>query len=281
MLISKRGLDKFSSYIESINDLNETVNAIIKAINKDKITSVIKLVSENEELTNYIKDRILEKNYYRVGKSSSIDQICSIIGYNCLKNLLYQYVIYSYRPKKWNIYNFTDSRFDEFLSDINFYWLIILKNELPDSEEELMNITIYITLLVIATDILFSKYADDVLIHEKIIGEVDLIMLLDNFLDISTKEFIGGLCKTIAVENLDKNSTILDIIIASISRHRNNEDIASLTASTLLKTMLLYVVNKTTFLRSNIKVLLSPNPYEIKPHYKKFIEIVKSSNINE
>ncbi|MDD3324789.1 MAG: HDOD domain-containing protein [Sulfurospirillaceae bacterium] len=198
--------EQIESYVASIPSLSKNVRECLKYLDDGNLGLCADTASHDKALMFYLASIVNKPIFGFRNDISNPRQIFSILGVVRAKQILYSYYISLITPKKWEVFDFSTQKFQDFQARLIFKWEKILKSLNIENEELSMAVTIIPASLAFC-DMLFRDMLDIVLP----LREVKQISYEEILYKTSQKTFFD-ICALVA-KKWDFSTDIVDFIV--------------------------------------------------------------------
>lgn len=255
-----------NNYIETIPPIPKIVKECSRLLDEGDLVAAADKASEDRALIHYLQNIVNKPIFGFRDEIKNPRQIFGILGLSRAKQLIYGYYLLLILPKKWEVFDFNSSSFQEFQARLIYYWGKIVKYLQKENDELNQAISIVPASLIVC-EMLFRDIQDTVkllkdkrdLSYEEILFKMTGRTLLDIASLVAKKwEF-----KEETIELIKKIGTKDDDCSEEIH---------------FLRLLLVYEMSRPMMLKSGLSDLFDINITQDEKIVEKFYEIIQSDD---
>jgi len=153
MMLSETTID---NYIESIPPIPEVVRVCAKALESGDMVHAADIANEDRALIHYLQNIVNKPIFGFRDEIKNARQVFGILGISKAKQLIYGYYLLLILPKKWEVFDFNSSKFQDFQARLIHNWGKIVKF-LGDENSEIIPAISIIPASLVVSEMLFSE----------------------------------------------------------------------------------------------------------------------------
>jgi len=116
-----------NNYIETIPPIPKIVKRCVKILDDGDLVYAADIASEDRALIHYLQSIVNKPIFGFRGEIKNARQIFGILGLSKVKQLIYGYYLLLILPKKWEVFDFNASLFQDFQARLIHNWEKIVK----------------------------------------------------------------------------------------------------------------------------------------------------------
>jgi hypothetical protein len=263
-MVSKRELER---YIKDIPPKPETVQRVLKAIDKGELREAGEIALEDPILTKYLENLVNRPVYGFRNRVKNPSQIFSILGTTGSSEAVYHYLLSLLRPKKWHIFNLNSKMFQDLQATLGYYWRKVLKHEGIEKDNSIAQAIALLPATIVVCDSVFNKSIGELQLIEGS-SELDFNLLLKEVTGISLFDMIIFVGKYWSF-----SPTALHIIKASSSKN-DSKDSKIIRLGQFMHLILFYVLSKREYVSSGLNSFIKFDIDYVMPVYEEFQELL-------
>jgi HD-like signal output (HDOD) protein len=144
------------NYIESIPPIPKIVKRCAQALDKGDMVLAADIANEDRALTHYLQNIVNKPIFGFRDEIKNTRQVFGILGISKAKQLIYGYYLLLILPKKWKVFDFNMTKFQDFQARLIHHWGKIVKF-LGKEDDELISAISIIPASLIVCEMLFSN----------------------------------------------------------------------------------------------------------------------------
>lgn len=157
-MLSNSTIDK---YIDDVPPVPKIVKDCIKAINEGELAKAADIASEDRALVHYLQIIVNKPIFGFRNEITNSRQIFGILGTYRARQIIYSYYILLLLPKKWEVFDFDSSKFQDFQARLIHHWSNIVEH-IDNQNKELAGAITIIPATLVVCEMLFREIKDTV-----------------------------------------------------------------------------------------------------------------------
>ncbi len=149
------------NYIESIPPIPEIVRRCSEALENGDMVRAADIANEDRALIHYLQSIVNKPIFGFRYEIKNARQIFGIFGISKAKQLIYGYYLLLILPKKWEVFDFNSSKFQDFQARLIYNWGKIVKS-LGCEDSEIIPAISIIPASLIVSEMLFNDISSTV-----------------------------------------------------------------------------------------------------------------------
>jgi len=155
------------NYIDTIPPIPEIVKRCVNSLNNGNLILAADIANEDRALIHYLKSIVNKPIFGFANEVKDVRQIFGVLGLLKAKQLMYGYYILLILPKKWEVFDFNSSKFQDLQAHLIFGWGKVMES-LKRTDEDLIQAISIIPASLVVCEMLFRDINDTVkLLREK------------------------------------------------------------------------------------------------------------------
>ena len=256
-----------NNYIESIPPVPKIVKRCAQALENGDMVRAADIANEDRALTHYLQNIVNKPIFGFRDEIKNCRQIFGIFGILKAKQLIYGYYLLLILPKKWEVFDFDSTKFQDFQARLIYHWGKIVKF-LGKEDAEIISAISIIPASLVVCEMLFKDINSTV----KLLKKTKQISY-ENILFKMTQRTFFDISSLIA-KKWDFSDT--SVLLISKIGDSNDSDFGNNTLAILyLRLLLIYEMSRPMMIQSGLSDLFDLEPvldYEITENFYKIIQ---------
>jgi HD-like signal output (HDOD) protein len=254
------------SYIDTIPPIPAIVKRCVDTLNSGNLVLAADIANEDRALKHYLQSIVNKPIFGFVDEIKDARQIFGVLGLVKAKQLMYSYYILLILPKKWEVFDFSTSKFQNFQAHLIVGWGKIMQS-LKQSDEDLIQAVSIVPASIIVCEMLFVDLKDTVeLLRENKQMSYDVILLK------MTERNLFEIASLIA-KKWDFSQKTIDLILKIGDNKESDENSLPLS---YLQLLIMYEMSKPAIIESGLNDLFDFNMSFNDETTENFLKIMKS-----
>ena len=144
-----------NNYIDSIPPIPSVVRRCAEALENGDMVHAADIANEDRALLHYLQNIVNKPIFSFRDEIKNARQIFGILGISKAKQLIYGYYLLLILPRRWSVFDFTSSKFQDFQARLIYNWGKIVKF-LGDEDSEIIPAISIIPASLIVSEMLFA-----------------------------------------------------------------------------------------------------------------------------
>lgn len=159
-MLLKEDIDK---YLETIPPIPNTIKSTLFHLNNNDMVQAANIAKEDKVFSSYLVEIVNKPIFGFANSVTNINQIFGILGLERAKQIIAGYYIQLITPKEWEVFDFSNKKFQDLQANLIQGWNEILK-ELKIDDENLQQSISLIPASLIVCEMIFRDIKDTILL---------------------------------------------------------------------------------------------------------------------
>ncbi len=236
-----------NNYIETIPPVPEVVKRCADALESGDMVYAADIANEDRAFMHYLQDIVNKPIFGFRDEIKNARQIFGILGISKAKQLVYGYYLLLILPKRWEVFDFSTAKFQNFQANLIFNWAKIVKDIKSDSSEIIAAISIVPAALVVC-EMLFRDINSTV----KLLRDVKQLSYENILLKMTGRTFFD--IASLVAKKWDFSDSIVELI-ASIGKHDVSYQVEYSKEVEYMRLLLIYELSRPVMVKSGLSDL--------------------------
>lgn len=235
---------QINNFIQKIPPTPKALQATIQLLNQGELIKAAQIAQTDLALKSYLKNIVNKPIYGFKTEVSETSQIFGILGVSSSQQTVYNYMMTLLSPKKWELFNLSESIFHELQAKLSRRWKQILLHLNIDDAAIESAITLLPASIIVAEALFSQKKADVDLLRS--VNNLDLNTILTRLCGLD----LFDICEKIALK-WDMPPGVAKILQASSGYKDSNDENYTLLAK-WMHLLLFYELSQPMFIEASL-----------------------------
>ena len=159
-MLLKEDIDK---YLETIPPIPNTIKSTLFYLNGNDLVQAANIAKQDKVFSSYLSEIVNKPIFGFANSVKDVNQIFGILGLDRARQIVSSYYLQLIAPKKWEVFNFSNKKFQELQANLIIAWNEILK-ALKIDDKNLQQSVSLIPASLIVCEMMFRDIKETILL---------------------------------------------------------------------------------------------------------------------
>ena len=157
-MLTKQDIDK---YLDSIPPIPQTIKSTLAYLENSDMVQAASIAKEDRAFVEYLSSIVNRPIFGFRDEIKNVNQIFGILGLNRAKQMIYSYYMQIIVPKEWEVFSFSNKKFQDLQANLMIQWSKILEEQKINNKDIEQSITLVPASLIVC-EMLFRDIKDTI-----------------------------------------------------------------------------------------------------------------------